>query len=164
MKTHTKMSSPSQDNTLPMDETVELSDEELLELEDETIPIGNTIVDSDGETELDDTIPIVRTIMDSDEEISDTELSEGTNYDTEMSFSPVWQSSPQNSKAEQKWKSLDCSIKVLYEVINLTNSDSENSEDELTKKTRILGKKKVDVNNMCREIIMSVIDNTNNKL
>ena len=58
MKTHTKMSSPSQDNTLPMDETVELSDEELLEL-DETIPIGNTIVDSDGETELDDTIPIV---------------------------------------------------------------------------------------------------------
>ena len=71
MMTHTKMSSPSQDNTLPMDETVELSDEELLELEDETIPIGNTIVDSDGETELDDTIPIVRTIMDSDEEISD---------------------------------------------------------------------------------------------
>ena len=49
MKTHTKMSSLSPDNTLPMDETVELSDEELLEL-DETIPIGNTIVDSDGET------------------------------------------------------------------------------------------------------------------
>ena len=162
MKTHTKMSSPSQDNTLPMDETVELSDEELLEL-DETIPIGNTIVDSDGETELDDTIPIVRTIMDSDEEISDTELSEGTNYDTEMSFSPVWQSSPQNLKAEQKSKSPDCSIKVLYEVINLTNSDSENSEDKLTMKTRILDKKKVniDVNNMCREIVMSIINNTN---
>ena len=81
-----------------------------------------------------------------------------------MSFSPVWQSSPQNWKAEQKSKSPDCSIKVLYEVINLTNSDSESSEDELTKKTRILDKKKVDVNNMCREIIMSVIDNTNNKV
>ena len=143
MKTHTKMSSPSQDNTLPMDETVELSDEELLELEDETIPIGNTIVDSDGETELDDTIPIVRTIMDSDEEISDTELSEGTNYDTEMSFSPVWQSSPQKLKTEQKSKSQDSSIKVLYEVINLTNSDSENSEDQLIIKKRMLDKKKV---------------------
>ena len=162
MKTQTKMSSPSQDNTLPMDETVELSDEELLEL-DETIPIGNTIVDSDGETELDDTIPIVRTIMDSDEEISDTELSEGTNYDTEISFSPVWQSSPQKSKTEQKSKSEDSSIKVLYEVINLTNSDTENSEDKLTMKKIFLDKNKVniDVNNMCREILMSIIYNTN---
>ena len=68
------MSSPSPDNTLPMDQTVEVSDEELLEL-DETIPIGNTILDSDGDTELDDTIPIVQTIIDSDEEISDTQLS-----------------------------------------------------------------------------------------
>ena len=163
MKTQTKMFSPSPDNTLPIDQIVEVSDKELLEL-DETIPIGNTIRDSDGETELDDTIPIVRTIMDSDEEISDTELSEGTNYDMEMSFSPVWQSSPQNSKAEQKSKSPDCSIKVLYEVINLTNSDSESCEDELKKNARILDKKKVDVNNMCREILVSVIDNTNNKL
>ena len=162
MKTHTKMSSLSPDNTLPMDETVELSDEELLEL-DETIPIGNTIVDSDGETELDDTIPIVRTIMDSDEEISDTELSEGTNYDMEISFSPVWQSSPQKSKTEQKSKSQDSSIKVLYEVINLTNSDSENSRNQLIMKKRIFDKKKVniDVNNMCKEILMSIIYNTN---
>ena len=83
------MSSSSQDNTLQIDKTVELSDEELLELY-ETIPIGNTIVDLDRETELDDTIPIVRTILDSDEEISETELSEATNYDTEISFSPVW--------------------------------------------------------------------------
>ena len=127
-----------------MDLTVEVSDEELLE--------------------LDATIPIVRTILDSDEEISETELSEATNYDTEISFSPVWQSSPQKSKTEQKSKSQDSSIKVLYEVINLTNSDSENSEDKLTMKTRILDKKKVniDVNNMCREIVMSVINNTNN--
>ena len=79
------MSSPSLDNTLPMDLTVEVSDEELLEL-DATIPILRTILDSDEETELDATIPIVRTILDSDEEISDTELSEGTNYDTEISF------------------------------------------------------------------------------
>ena len=137
------MSSPSLDNTLPMDQTVEVSDEELLE--------------------LDATIPIVRTILDSDEEISETELSEATNYDTEISFSPVWQSSPQKSKTEQKSKSQDSSIKVLYEVINLTNSDSENSEDKLTTKTRILDKKKVniDVNNMCREILMSIIYNTN---
>ena len=77
---------------------------------------------------------------------------------------PVWQSSPQKLKTEQKSKSQDSSIKVLYEVINLTNSDSESSQDELTNKTRILDKKKVDVNNMCREIIMSVIDNTNNKV
>ena len=137
------MSSPSLDDTLPMDLTVEVSDEELLE--------------------LDATIPIVRTILDSDEEISETELSEATNYDKEISFSPVWQSSPQKSKTEQKSKSQDSSIKVLYEVINLTNSDSENSEDKLTTKTRILDKKKVniDVNNMCREILMSIIYNTN---
>ena len=42
------MSSPSLDNTLPMDLTVEVSDEELLEL-DATIPIVRTILDSDEE-------------------------------------------------------------------------------------------------------------------
>ena len=128
-----------------MDLTVEVSDEELLE------------------QELDATIPIVRTILDSDEEISETELSEATNYDTEISFSPVWQSSPQKLKIEHKSKSQDSSIKVLYEVINLTNSDSENSEDQLIMKKRILEEKKVniDVNNMCREILMSIIYNIN---
>ena len=70
------MSFPSLDNTLPMDLTVEVSDEELLE------------------QELDATIPIVRTILDSDKEISETELSEATNYDMEISFSPGWQSRP----------------------------------------------------------------------
>ena len=80
-----------------MDLTVEVSDEELLK------------------QELDATIPIVRTILDSDEEISETELSEATNYDMEISFSPVWQSSPQKSKTEQKSKSQDSSIKILYE-------------------------------------------------
>ena len=68
------MSSPSLDNTLPIDLTVEISDAEF------------------SEQELDATIPIVRTIIDSDEEISETELSEATNYDTKISFSLVWQS------------------------------------------------------------------------
>ena len=134
------MSSPSPDNTLPMDQTVEISNDELLEL-DSTIPIGRTILDSDEETELDTTIPIVRTILDWDEEISETELSEPTNYDTEISFSPVWHSSPQKLKTEQKSKSQDSSSKVLYEVINPTNSDTENSEDKLTMKKRFFDKK-----------------------
>ena len=94
------MTSPSLDDTLPMDVTVEVSDEEVLELE------------------LDDTIPIVRTILDSDEEISETELSEATNYATDISFSPVWQNSPEQLRTEQKSKSSDSSIKVLCKVIN----------------------------------------------
>ena len=60
-------------------------------------------------------------------------------------------------------KSQDSSIKVLYEVINLTNSDTENSEEKITMMKRFLDKNKVniDVNNMCREILMSIIYNTN---
>ena len=73
---------------------------------------------------LDDTLLYFVINVDSDEEISETELSEeATNYDTEISLSLDY------SKTEQK--SRDSSIKVIYEVINITKSDSENSEDEV---------------------------------
>ena len=86
------------------------------------------------------------------------ELSEeATNYDTEISLSPV------KLKTKQKSKTNNSSIKVLHEAINITYSDSENSEDKLIMKKRILDKKKVniDVNNICREILMRIIYNTN---
>ena len=61
----------------------------------------------------------------------------------------------ENSETEQMFSD---SIKVIYEVINLTKSDSENSEDEVILKKRILEEKvNIDVNNTCREILLSII-------
>ena len=65
--------------------------------------------------------------------------------------------SPENLKIEQK--SSDSSIKHVYEVIDLTKLDSENSEDQVIMKKWILEEKKVNiyVNKMCREILISII-------
>ena len=62
----------------------------------------------------------------------------------------------ENSKTEQK--SSNYSIKVVYEVMNLTKSYSKSSEDEVILKKRILEEKvNIDVNNICREMLLSII-------
>ena len=119
------------DDTLPMDITVVLWDEDILEAQWSVKEDSNYATDMpllqfftpNMTSSLKDTLPMVITIEDSDEERrskSEFSTEEGTNQDTDISISP-------NSYDKEEKSTGGSAVKILYEVVNLTDSDSDNS-------------------------------------
>ena len=144
------------DDILPMDMTIVLSDIEILEAqllqkENSNYPtdMSNSILQlfttKVMSSSLNNKLPMVIKIEDSDEEKrskSKFSTDEGTNYGTDISISP-------NSYEKEDKSNGDSSVKILYEVGNVTDSDSDTSG--------VKNKKVSDVNNICSDILLNIL-------